>query len=535
MRIALSFALVMISAAPVHADDLLLRADITAATLYLSGAEVRRSTDLAIAPGSHQVLIAMQDAALAERITLTTPEGIIIGQPRKIAGYHIAEGLLDDPEQAAARAARDAAKDALTAAQDTLALVDGGIRALEAQLRFLGTLTGDGIADANPETLPGILSTLGTETARLERALHDARIARREPAEAVVTREVALAKANDALDRLKPFGTAVDVIAFSLSAPNAVEGQIGLDYFTQAASWSPSYTLRLDSITGALEIAPFVSVAVQGPGRWRDVATRFSTGQPDRPRTPSALWPTPARIVAPASPQPLALSRLGAAPMMEGAADSIAMQAVTGLTVTYAYGSPVSLDHDGRATLPLDPLAMQATTEIRAVPRLDQTAYLIAALRNDSGAPILPGPARYFRDGALIGEDFLPLIPMGAEAELGFGPLDHLRLIWIDRSLAEGDRGLFSTTTTQSRQIAFGVENLSDRPQAVRLLYATPFAEQEDLTLRVRLTPEPAARDIDDQRGVHEWLLDLAPGTQTLIEMTADFDWPEGQVLLWQP
>ncbi|WP_439136531.1 DUF4139 domain-containing protein [Roseicyclus sp.] len=535
MRIALSFALAMISAAPVHADDILLRADITAATIYLSGAEVSRRADLAIEPGSHQIMIAMQDAALAERITLTAPEGMIIGQPRKIAGYPIDEGVLDDPEQAAARAARDAAEDALTTAQDTLALVDGGIRVLEAQLHFLGTLAGDGMADAVSDDLPRLLATLGAETARLEAALHEARIARRMPAGVVTTREVALAAANDALDRLKPFGTTVDVIAFPLSGANATEGRIGLDYFTQAASWAPSYALHLDSLTGGLEIAPFVSVAVQGPSQWREVAMRFSTGQPDRPRAPSALWPTPARIIDTAPPQPFALSRLGAAPMMESAADNLATQAITGLAVTHVYGSPVTLDATGQAILPLDPLTMQATTEIRAVPRLDQTAYLLAALRNDSGAPILPGPARYFRDGALIGEDFLPLIPMGAEAELGFGPLDHLRLIWIDRSLAEGDRGIFATAETQERRIAFGVENTGAQAAQLHLLYATPFAEQEDLSLEVRVSPPPTMREIDDLRGVHAWEVSVGPGETALVEMELSFSWPEGQALTWQP
>ena len=160
-----------------------------------------------------------------------------IGQPRKITAYPIAEGVLDDPAQAAARAARDTAELALTQAQDDLALVDGEVRALEAQLRFLGTLAGDGMADVNPDRLPQLLATIGAETARLERELHAAHIARRTPEAVVQTRDAALAVAQKALDRLNPFGVAVDVIAFTLDAPSATEGQIKLDYFTQAASW----------------------------------------------------------------------------------------------------------------------------------------------------------------------------------------------------------------------------------------------------------------------------------------------------------
>ncbi|MBF9045774.1 mucoidy inhibitor MuiA family protein [Rhodobacterales bacterium LSUCC0031] len=535
MRIALSLVLSLMGAAPALADDILLNADITAATIYLSGAEVSRTAQVALAPGTHQVVIAMPDAAQAERILLSAPAGMTIGQPRKISSYPVAEGALDDAEQAAARAARDVAEAALIAAQDALALVDGDIQALEMQLRFLGALAGEGIGDADPDRLSQFMTTLGAQAAQLERSLHQARIARREPAKMVADRMAALAAAQDALDRRAPFGRSVDAIAFPLSAQTAVTGQIRLDYFTHAASWSPSYELRLDSATGALDIAPFISVAVQGAGQWRDVAMRFATTQPDRPRTPSALWPNPARIAEPVEVQPFALSRLGAAPMMEAATDAIATPEMTGLSVTHVYARPVTLDATGQAILPLDPVQMQTTTEIRAVPRLDQIAYLVATLRHTSGAPILPGQARYFRDGALIGEDWLPLIPVGAEAELGFGPLDHLRLIWIDRSLAEGDRGLFTSSTTQDRAIAFGVENTSDTAETVRVIYATPFSEQEDLALDLTLAPAPDARDRDDRRGVHAWNLTVQPGQTALVEMGVSLAWPEGQMLLWQP
>jgi len=154
---------------------------------------------------------------------------------------------------------------------------------------------------------------------------------------------------------------------------------------------------------------------------------------------------------------------------------------------------------------------------------------------NDSGEPILPGEARFYRDGALIGEGYLPLIPAGADAEIAFGALDHLRLVWIDRSLAEGDRGLFVSSSTQSREIAFGVENIGTEAESVRIVYATPYAEQEDLDLDLTLSRQPSERDVDDLRGVHGWDLVIAPGETELVEMVVDFEFPESRILDWRP
>jgi hypothetical protein len=129
----------------------------------------------------------------------------------------------------------------------------------------------------------------------------------------------------------------------------------------------------------------------------------------------------------------------------------------------------------------------------------------------------------------------LPLIAGGADVEMGFGPLDHLQLRWIDRALAEGDRGVFTTSTTQARALAFGVTNTGTEAEEVRILYATPYAEQEDLELDLTLSPRPTEEDVEDQRGVHAWELSVPAGEEMLIEMQAAFEFPEGQTLDWRP
>jgi len=548
MRFALSLTAMLLGSAA-HAEDILIRADIVSATVYLSGADVTRRAEISVPAGSHRLLIAMPDAAQADQLALSAQDGLSLGPFEWISGYRIAEGTLDDPAQAEARAALETAEEALRAAEDGLSTADGAIRALETQMAYLTALTrggSDGAAmPADPALVPQLVATLGAETARVQAELHAARIERRQLAEIVAERQIALTAAADDLSRLQPLGDTVDVIAVPVRAEAATDGAVQLDYLTYGAGWEPGYEVRLDSRTGALELSRYVTVYASGAARWQDVEMTFSTSQPSRQRSPSELSPTPARIIEP-PPMPLRSSdATGVSPALEADAAMPVMEAVMaedraalridGLSVRYDYAAPVTIGTGGEAVLPLDALALQAETEARAVPRFDETAFLVAMATNDSGEPILPGFARFYRDGALIGEDMLPLIAAGAEAELAFGPLDHLRLVWIDRSLAEGDRGLFTTANTQDRRIGFGVENTSDRMETVRLLYATPFAEQEDLDLDLALTPAPDERDVDDRRGVHAWSLEVAPGQTAMVEMQVTLDWPEDQRLIWMP
>jgi uncharacterized protein (TIGR02231 family) len=550
MRFALTLAAALMGSTAAFADDILIRADITEATVFLSGAEITRRTSVTVPAGTHRLLVAMPDAAQADLIEVAGSGGVILGPPQRISGHPIAEGVLDDAEQAVARAGLEAAEKALQQAQDDLTAADGTIRALDTQLAYLAALTHggpDGVAmPADPALVPQFLATLGAETARVQAELLTAQVARRDLAETVSDRQQALNAATAKFARLRPFGQAIDVVEVSLSAPRDTEASLTLDYLSYGAGWEPSYEFRLDSGSGALAVDRFVQVYTSGLARWQDVAMTFSTAEPARQRAPSTLYPSPARIVDPAPPAsaglvPLASNEARLADAMPALVEEALMAEprvalrIEGLSVSYVYSDPVTIGPGGEALLPLDTLALDTETEARAVPRVDDTAFLVAMARNNTGEPILPGPSRFYRDGALIGEDMIPLIADGAEADLAFGPLDHLRLVWIDRSLAEGDRGVFTSTNTQDRSIAFGVENTSDSDETVRLLYATPFAEQEDLDLDLTLSPPPDARDVDDLRGVHAWDLTVAPGETALVEMRVRFDWPEGKVLTWRP
>lgn len=549
-----------------HADDFLIRADVTDALVYASGAELTRSGTVSLPAGEHRLIVAMPDLHEAGLPQMTGPDGTRIGVPQRLSEHPIAEGALDTVEQATARADVDAAEDALLAAQDALAEADAAIRAIETQQTYVAAILRggeNGVAmPVDPALVPQFLATLGAETARLAQDRQAAEVARRDLVRAEVDAQADLALATQALRALRPLGTTITALAVDVEVAEAGELTFELEYLTHAADWTPSYELELNSETGVLEMDRFFELRNFGAALWNDVSVTFSTATPGRERRPSTLASTPARIVDPrvAAATPLgggggmmsmadAESRTGIMPqsLIAGAVAPTVEPVVlvevrvapgaefAGLSVTYPYGAPVSVGPSGEVSLPFDTQVLDTDMENRAVPRHDATAFLVAQVENTLGEPILPGAALFFRDGALMGEGFLPLIASGADVEMGFGPLDHLQLRWIDRSLAEGDRGVFTTSTTQSRELAFGVTNSGAEAEEVRILYAIPFAEQEDLELDVTLSPRPTEEDVDDQRGVHAWEMNVAPGEELLVEMGVDFAFPEGQVLDWRP
>ncbi len=543
MRFFATTALVLSLPTAAFADEFLLRADIEEALVFAQGAEVTRRVDVELTPGGHSLLIPMRDLGDPSLIELRGPDGVRIGAPVPLDRIAIPEGSLDDNDEAAARAAVEDAEDAVQVARDALARRDAEIRGLETQLAYLSALSQggpDGAAmPADAAALTEILSTLGAETARVGTELQIARETRRADEDVVEDRLQALRTAQIALQALNPFGLESIGIRLDVEAAEATSGTIEITYLAPNAEWQPSYDLRLDSETARLNIERTITLRKYGAVTWRDVAVRFSTAIPNRRRDPSGIGPDPVRI-SPPMPEPSVRSGLATADMevmMEPAVivQERAEMIVSGLSVSYDYAAPVSVGPSGEVSLPFDDLSLDMDLENRAVPRRDITAYLVAMGSNTTGEPILPGHARFYRDEDLIGDGFLPLVAPGANVEMAFGPLDHLQLTWQDLSLDEGDRGIFVSENEQQRRVAFSVENTSDTSESVRLLYATPFAEQEDIEVDVAFSRAPDETDVDDLRGVAAWNLDLDPGETTRIEMAVELTWPDEMVLNWRP
>ena len=541
MRLASAFLLLLPSAA--WADDVPARADVIAATIYPSGATVTRAAAATLPPGRHRLLVPLPGGGAPPDVTVA---GAALTGVTLLPEAGLDLEALDTAAQAEARAALEAAVGDTRAARRDVAAAKGALEAARTRLDWIDTLTGGG-EGALPgprggDALTTLLATLGqaTRDAVADRVAAQADLDRAE--EALKDAQEAERRARAALDRLAPLPDAVPVLAIALQSDGGpVDARI--EGFEPAASWSPRYDAVLDTVAGTLALDRKVEVVQYGAEVWTDVALRLSTERPSGATSPSAPVPDPAR----AFPQVVPLAEGEASLMREQALDLpapvaradlavvAAVPAFRGLSVTYDLPGPVTLRPGATAVLALDTLALDARTQTRAAPRDDDVGYLVAEVTNPTAEPILPGAVVLTRDGARVGEAVLPFLAAGAETELGFGPVETVRLTWTRLERGEGDAGVFRRASTLREAVAFEVENTGAAPREVLALYALPFSEQEEVGVAVRADPAPDLRDWDDRRGVAGWRMDLAPGETRRVEIVVEIDWPEGRFLDWEP
>jgi uncharacterized protein (TIGR02231 family) len=521
------------------AEDFPLPSRVSAVTLYPQGASVTREATFSVPAGAHDLILADLPEGTPLASVRVSVDGARMGGVRTRNDYVPPRPPQESAALIAARAEVERLEAALRAARAGVEDIRLVAEAARARIAFLeGIGQGDGLAALGPGALRDLAGMIGTETLA----------ARRESAEALRRAEAAerdlkdlteeLARAQQALKALVPEAEARAMLSVAISADAAAEGRLSVTYTIPDAGWQPLYDLHLARESGQVRIDRGAFVQQETGENWTDVALTLSTRRPSEQGAPGEVYPWIPRLVDPDEIRPMPsmkaeeglLSMAAPAPVAEA---DMARAEFDGLAVSYSYPAPVSVATGAdRVRLMLPPLEVAARIEARAVPLVDETAFLVARLTPPAEEVLLPTPeARFYLDGRYTGQRWLPLVPGGEEVALSFGPIEGLRLSRVIRTRTESDRGLISRASQMREEVEIIVENLTGTDWPVHLIDRVPVSEQEDLRITWQADPAPDETDLDDARGILGWRFDLPERDRRLINLVTRMNWPEGKLL----
>lgn len=539
MHLFARLVLLALTASPACADIFPATSRVTAVTVYPEGAEITREVEFSVPPGRHELLITDLPAATEPNlIRLAAPVGVTLGAfalrfdrlpPRD-------DALTPAQETALAEVERQEA--VVEGAQILIDRIEARAAAADAQAAFLAATRAEA-AGLTPEMLAALARTVGAETLAAREAALAARselpAAHKALDEALKDLDAARA-AQAALDRSDTDYAALSV---ALEAPDEEVRTLTVTHFIGSARWEPVYDLSLTRKGGpALTIARGVLVSQSSGEDWSSVDLTLSTAQPAQQAEPSQLYPELRRLRDPSESSVYSdgLSRAGAGPatdeavMAEPVAEAeVAAPELQGDVVVYRY--PVAVDVASgveNLRLALDEIAVSPEIEARAIPRHDQTAFVMTRFTNPAPEVLLPGQAYLFREGTLVGATWLTGIAPGQETEIAFGAIEGLQLTRDMPRRSEGDRGLLSASTEREEVAVMTLKNLTGESWPVRLMDLVPYSEQEDLQITFSADPAPDETDVDSMRGVLAWRFDLAAGEERSVMLSYRMRWPEG-------
>jgi len=552
--IALSLSLALCGGAT--AAEIKGTSRIDAVTVYPSGAEVARTARMKLEAGEHTLLFAELPAdAVAASIRV---EGKATGK-LEIGAVDTRTVSVPRGDDAVVASERRKVEEAIERLKDEKAALQVSIQAAETQKKLIDSLTrlpaapgpANGAAAAQPDW-GQLFELIGKRAAEAQQAILATEVKVREADRRIKDLQGKLASLAPTQDRR----TEVKVF---VAAGEALEAEVVIRYQVRSASWTPFYDARLSlgtkSETPRLQLIRRASIRQNTGEAWENVALSLSTARPtagtaaptlppliidyeaDRP-PPMAIPPPPKggffRQDRGPSDEEEADKGLDKDQMLRFRAakkfDTTETQAKVEVQAFQAvYGIP------GRVTVPetgetkrvqIDEMKLDPTLIVRAVPRLQDKAYLYAKITTTPGSPLLPGQVSLFRDAVFVGNGRLPLLGPSEEHELGFGVDDAVRVKRVIAEEKRSETGIISTSKTDSRSYRITVKNLHERAIEMSVLDQIPVSQHSDITVELTGKTAPTKRDVESKRGVLAWEMKLAPAEERTLEFGYRATWP---------
>ncbi len=435
--------------------------------------------------------------------------------------------------------------------QDQLNDVEAERQALAGQRKFLdqlttqaGTRIGEEIAALrlNPEEWGQAADSVGQAMQRLLKADLTLQITLREINRTLVGLEQELSQLQTGLRNSY-------LVRLPLEAEEPTRLTIHLSYQVPGVSWHPVYDVRLETDSGQLSLTQYGAVRQQTGEDWQDIRLVLSTAQPHRGTSLPELNPFWVDLYDPAaSPRAMRrdLSKMAAPSMtMESAVDMAAENGAglgveaefagadirsVGFVSEYAIPGRISVAADGTETrLLCGTFATENRLEVQIKPQLSNEAFVVSRAVLQSTAPLLPGTASLFRDGAYVGQLQLPLLRPGQTQEISFGIDDRIVITRNILKNMQSDPTLLSRENQRERHVATIIGNQSSKEIDIVVLETIPVGRHDRIKVDILKEHTTAGyeQDVDDVKGLLRWHLPLAGGEETRLTLGWRVSWPK--------
>ncbi len=531
--------------APLRAEEFVADSVLKAATVYTNRATLTRRAVLDLPAGAHKVVFKGLSASLLSDSLRAE------GQAAATVTFGaLAHKMVQQTELTAPR--EKGLNDQLELLQDQRKVIEVEKQALNTKRSFLDSLgkhavlrTNEDIAeiDLQPDQWTAAAETLHTGMAEILKAglSHDVRLR---------TLDRQIQKVRNELNQMRTGQRSTYQVTVPLEVKAPTRLTIELSYQVPNASWSPLYDARLETETGALALLQYGAVHQNTGEDWTDIALTLSTAQPHRgaglpPLQPMwvNLWENKslnrvnfsvaASQVASRAPlaQDFAEGMLAEELSQPEPAQFAQAQIETGGFVSeYIIPGPSTVMADGtESKLMIGPFETESKLQIHVKPQLSTDAFLVANVKLKGESPILPGKVSLFRDGAYVGQAYLPLLRPDEESKLAFGVDDQVSVKRHVMKDEKGDKGVIAKGSLQERHFITEIQNLHDRPVDILVFETTPVAGNNKIKIEIleRVTTAGYEEDVFDVKGQMSWTQHLEAKEKAKIGLGWKVIWPK--------
>lgn len=537
MRHGAILALTLCFASAAAAAEVEVRSSIDAVTVYPDGATVTRVLRTDLASGDTTLVArdfppSLDPASL--RVEGLGVQGIVIGS---------IDARVPPSEQPATNPELEEKLQALRDRRDAL---QNEIEAAALRKRFIerfATSMPFGLGEKG-EARPiaewrQAFSAVTEEIAAVDAIAREARLKQRE-----LEREIARIEAQLRGNPARKMEVRID-----LASPQAGAATFRVSYTVRGARWAALYDARLDSGSRdrkpALELVRRASILQRTGEDWNNVTLTVSTVRTAKGGSAPDLRPLIVRLreermrAGGAGDRAEKRPRVAEVAPAPSAAPSVEREAVVdvgGFQALFRIPGRVSVpSHEAGKTLRIASAAIEPELLVRAVPGVDETAFLEAGFKHAEEAPLLAGRVALYRDGVFVGQAAMPATQAEEQVRLGFGADEKVKVTRVAVRRTEGSSGIISSSKTDEREFKITVRNGHAQPVRIRIEDQLPVSETEEVTVELLASSTPPSeRNAGDRRGVLAWTFEAKPGEAREIKLSWRLRWPADKAIVYR-
>ena len=323
-------------------------------------------------------------------------------------------------------------------------------------------------------------------------------------------------------------------VVVEIDAPVEVAASFTLTYFTAQAGWTPAYDLRAKSTSAPIELLMKAQVVNSSGEPWEKVDLAFSSGNPTLGGNMPQLQPWVLQ-------QPIMIETISArgaradkAFEMPAAAPSVAdgegvqlryedMYARTDVantvvynttTVEFALDAPFSVPSDGMAhTVGVKTHSVPATYKHYCTPKLDKDAFLYARTTGWEDLNLIPGQANVFFEGTYVGQSYLNVQSTADTLDVSLGRDKGVVVERIRRKRTD-DKATIGGKRTINVGFDISVRNTKGSAIDIEVRDQHPLSPRSEIEVKLE---EKGTANVNDQTGQLTWNVRVEPKSTTKL------------------
>ena len=508
-----------------------VRSKLDEVTVFLRGAELKHSAEIALTQGENEVWIEGLSTQIdAGSLNLRAGEGIVISA-YEFVPKHVSEQITDPT---------------LRKLRDSLVLYQKNVQQINIEInvhRQMLEMLEKGMSQKMASQEKGMTLDELAKSMEYFKNKHieiETLLIKREEEKKRLEADIARITGQ-----LRVSGHETGALKLSLTAPSAMKSRLAVSYCTFAAGWSPYYHLHVESIEHPVQIVSKARVHQTTGVDWKRVKLTLSTGAPGKGQiaplfntwflhewTPGPMLrsqPSVRNVYGSNESKEMVVEDVAVA-MAEATVDDYLTVDENALVTTYAIDLPYTIPGNGKEQN-IDLRVQQANANYRfyAAPKLDTRTYLTAELTESEKLDLPSGKAMISYDDMYLGETYID----------GSGTLQNLTLtlgtdqrISVKREKMQdfSSTRLFGSDVKQVFTYKITVKNNQKKEIKLTLKDQYPISTQKNIEVELLKETTPPTTN-KTETGVITWEDTFQPGETKSYQISYSVKYPKGMQL----